>query len=111
MHFSKSGNFYQAAWISGPRHNFLAISLAENEEIIEPQIQMMPPRGECRHTPLKEKEILEFVRMGVAEANSAFKTNFRVQFIKYVENDTPPEKHYALLAYKIIERLATGENF
>lgn len=111
MRFSKDENFYQVSWISGPRHNFLAIAFAENDDRSEPQIQMLPPRGECRHTALKEDEILNFVQQGIAEANRAFKTNFRVNCIKYVENDTSPEKQYVMLAYRIIERLAAGDMF
>ena len=37
MHFSKRGDFYQAAYVSGPRHVFLAVAFAGApvERIIE----------------------------------------------------------------------------
>lgn len=42
---------------------------------------------------------------GVAMANKELGTDYAVTHIRYVENDTPPEVVYALLARSIIQRI------
>jgi len=111
MHFSQHNNFYRVSWISGPRHNALAVAFAADSQTPKPVIQMLPPIGECRHDALKEDAILAFVLEGIAEANRVFETNFRVSHIEYVANDTPPEEKYAGLAFKIVERLVSNGEF
>jgi hypothetical protein len=108
MQVSKRNDFYQVSWISGPRHNFLAIALSEetdSETIISP----LPPRGECRHAKLDEKLILDNVLEGATAANRAFGTKFKIGAIQYVENDTGPEEIFNFLTQKIIESLVKDE--
>lgn len=71
MHFSKFNNSYQVSWVSGPRHNKLAITLSENDDS-ETVIKALPPIGECRHAKLSEERILTNVLEGVERANETF---------------------------------------
>lgn len=111
MQFSVRDNLYQASWISGPRHNFLAVELSEDNENLTPVVKILPAIGSCIHEKLKKDEIAVHVQEGVNEANQMFGTKYRVVQIAFVENDTPPEKRYGYLAFKIIERLASGGGF
>lgn len=110
MKFTKRDNFYQVSWISGPRHNLLAISLTENDDS-ERFIRMLPPIGECRHNRLDETIILAKVVEGIDKANQMFNLDFRVSSIEYVENDTPPEEIYEYLTLKIVEHLVSDRSF
>lgn len=111
MHFTKRGNFYQASRITGPRHNFLAIALTPGHNTCETVVEALPPVGECRHAALSAEAMLSSVAEGVAEANSRFGTDYGVSHIQYVENDTPPEAVYGLMAHEIIEQLNSGGEF
>lgn len=111
MHFSRSDSFYHITRITGPTHNFLALDIAEHNEAVEPAIEQLPPHGECRHAALDQQRILEAAVEGVEQANKRFGTRFVVRTVRYVANDTGPERVYALLALKIVERIHTGGSF
>ena len=110
MHFSKQGDFYQGAHISGPRHVFLAVAFAAAplEQII---VEALPPAGNCTHGPLDPAAILAAVERGLAAANQEFRLTWAIRHIQYVSNDTGPESLYELIVRRIIERRVQGQPF
>jgi hypothetical protein len=110
MHFSKRGDFYQAAYISGPRHVFLAVAFAAApvEHII---VEALPPAGACTHGPLDSVAILAAVERGLAAANQEFRLAWAMRHIQYVSNDTGPEYLYELIVRRIVERRVQGQPF
>jgi len=111
MQFGKLGAFHSVSRITGPHHNILLISFesADRGEIFDPRIEALPPVGECRHEVLDPMKILREVLVGVKEANAKFQTEFRVDGVQYVENDTRPESAYRHMAFKLVEHLATAQ--
>lgn len=110
MHFSKRGDFYQSAHISGPRHVFLAVAFADApvEHII---VEALPPVGGCTHGPLDPAAILAAVERGLAAANQEFRLTWAIRHIQYVSNDTGPESLYELIVRRIIERRVRVQPF
>jgi hypothetical protein len=110
MHFSKRGDFYQAAYVSGPRHVFLAVAFAASVAG-EPLLEALPPAGACTHDPLDPAEILAAVERGLAAANQEFRLAWAIRHIQYVSNDTGPEYLYELIVRRLVERRVQGQPF
>jgi hypothetical protein len=110
MQFTRVGEYFAVSRITGPSHNLLQVRLAVGPQGA-PVCEKLPPVGQCVHEPLNEQALVACVLEGVAEANSKLGTTFSVVAIRYVENDTKPEKAYAYMAYKLVERLAGGQEF
>jgi hypothetical protein len=110
MHFSKRGDFYQGASISGPRHVFLAVAFAD-APVEHITVEALPPAGGCAHGPLDPSAILAAVERGLAAANQEFGLPWAIRHIRYVSNDTGPEYLYELLVRGIIARRVQGQPF
>lgn len=110
MQFIRFDEYLGVSRITGPRHNLLQIRIG-TERQVTPVCERLPPIGTCEHEPLIEQELIAQVIDGVSEANRRLGSNYSVTHLRYVANDTKPEAVYALLALKIIERYAGGEEF
>ncbi len=112
MQFSRRDEFYQVSHITGPKHNFLALAIMNNRSANSaPIITSLPSVGQCLHPPLNQQQILRAVMEGVSTANTRFGTQFAVQRVQYLANDTGPEGLYGVLALKLIERLVLEGSF
>ena len=109
MQFVKLGEFLAATHISGITHNLLKIRLTDSDQEAVVDCERLPANGTCRHKPIDEQALVEFVLSGVKQANEKLGTSYRVTHIQYVENDTPPESKYGYLAARIVEHLHAGE--
>lgn len=92
-----------ATRITGPRHNYLAITFDTEKSATDPVVVELPAQGGCEHRPLDTKKILEAVLEGVTQANADFDTDYVVQYVHVVKNDTGPEDVYRHMAYSIVE--------
>jgi len=108
MQIRKEGSFYRASMVTGPRHNTLLISFADDQNPCDPRIEVLPPIGDCQHPPLNSNAVLQAVLEGVEKVNEKWNAGYRVAVIEYVENDTGPESTYGYLAEKIVEHIATA---
>src|SRR3954466_16172368 len=107
MQFSTDGTFYNVMRITGPSHNLLGLKFADNA-VSSPSIQMLrKPTGNA----LQPTEILSEVLAGVASANKQFGTEYVVDVVRFVPDDTPPATIYRHLAAQIVGRLATRGEF
>ena len=102
MQITQDGEYYKVWYVTGPRHNFLALSFTSRTGVVLPKITALPPVGGCVHEPLDPDEIARAVLSGVEEANQELKTSYQVSEIQYVTNDTPSEIVYAFLAARIV---------
>ena len=110
MIFSRRGAYYQASRVTGPTHNFLSVLLTAGPDDIQPQVEMLP--GFCDgHGDLDPTKIVHSVLEGLDQANHKLGTKYKVSRIQYRSGDNPPEVIYGVLMIKIIERLASGEEF
>jgi hypothetical protein len=103
MQFHHYMNLHVASRITGPRHNYLAITFATEEHSEEPTIIGLPPQGGCEHRPLDAAKVLENTPLGVADGNASVGTHYRVRNVQYVTNDTGPEGVYREMARRIVE--------
>ena len=110
MQFTKKESFLCASRITGPRHNYIEIELANGKQGI-PTCERLKPMGTCKHEPLIEAEIIKHVQQAVLEANLKYSKEYCVTHIRYVENDTKPEVIYGALVLKIISHLEQGGVF
>ena len=110
MQFTKIGEYLSASRITGPRHNLLMVKVSSGlQEAVT--CECMPAIGKCVHEPLDESELVKSVLNGVADANATYKSNYCITHIKYVANDTKPEKVYGIMAFRIIEKIESDGEF
>lgn len=79
--------------------------LVDTDGAPAPSCERLAPQDCCGHAPLDETKVIAAVLEGVAMANKELGADYAVTHIRYVENDTPPEVVYALLARFIIQRI------
>ena len=103
MRFLHYGEMHSVTRITGPQHNYLAVTFATEGQSPEPQVVELPPQGGCEHRPLDRAKILASVLAGVAEGNREYGSDFVVASIQFVANDTGPEKVYQYMAKLLVE--------
>lgn len=103
MRFQHYGAMHSITRITGPRHNYLAITFATEDPSPEPQVIELPPQGGCEHRALDRAKILVSVMAGVAEGNREHGSDFVVASIQFVANDTGPEEVYQDMAKLLVE--------
>ena len=109
MQFRVDGQIFKATHISGPTHNYLGLSLAENGDtgslVVEPlTLNSQEP------VRLDVADIQDWVSKGVASANRDLATQYRLKRIEFVVSDSPRAEIYELLARRIIERIHAHPN-
>lgn len=102
MQFSHYMAMHIVTRITGPKHNFLGVVFASEGKAPNPQIIEMPPQGGCQHGGLVLSKVMEQVLLGVAKGNTDFQTNYVVQTIHVVSNDTGPESVYHEMARALV---------
>ncbi len=107
MQFRKKDNFYVVTYITGPTHNYLALEFSK--DIYNDKVSVVK-LGE-KDSLIIETKLLDTVKSGVNEANKDFNADFRIQTIQYVSDDTPKYDIYKQLAYSIIERIITQDEY
>lgn len=109
MQFSSRDGWHAASYITGPHHNTLALALGPAGTPLS--VERLAATGGCTHQPLDTHKILQLVSDGVKAANAKLGTSYTVAGIRIVENDTPPEAIYGVLAECILHRIASGKAF
>lgn len=96
----KQGEFYVRTWITGPTHNYLALKFG-----VEPLcVEVVPPASGtscCR--PVDPDLVRAETLRGIQDANSEFGTNYTVEVLRYVPDDTANHAVYRHLA-KVITK-------
>ena len=108
MKVTKDGNVYKVARITGPKHNFLGLTLSGAEVPSLTVKRLQVDDGGVYAGTLDEQQLVEAVRRGVTEANQKFGTHFYITKLQYVVTDTPDPSVYSLLAQKIVEAAWRG---
>ncbi len=92
-----------ATSITGPHHNYLAITFNDDKSEAPPEIIEIAPVGGCEHRPLDPAKVLEETLGGISEGNLKFGTDYVVKCVRFVKNDTGPEERYRYMAYCIVK--------
>lgn len=108
MTFTYRDGAFRVMKITGPSHHLLGLVLSSKIEDSEQRvIDLM--KGESINFDLNQ--IKKLVNQGIEDANRDYGVNYYAKEIQIVGDDTPDENRYFELAYKIVERLAKGEEF
>jgi hypothetical protein len=105
MHFEHNGAMHVATRITGPSHNYLAVTFAAEGESPAPRVIELPPQGDCEHRPLDGAKVLAAVLAGVAEGNRELGSSFAVASARYVADDSGPEDVYQYMARALVEEV------
>jgi len=108
MQFGSVDGFLYVSRITGPTHNLLQLKLSK----VPPsalRCDELHATGACNQGKLDAAKIQEAVKLGVASANAALGTEFYAFHIRYVANDSGPERVYGLLAEVLVSKVAAGE--
>jgi hypothetical protein len=103
MKVTKDGNVYKVARITGPKHNFLGLTLSGAEVPSLTVERLQVDDGGIHAGTLDEQQLVAAVRGGVTEANQKFGAHFYIAKLQYVATDTPDPSVYSLLAQTIVE--------
>jgi len=100
MRVIRVGHVYRASRITGPKHNFLGMSLSDTQpsalEIVRRSINNEPP-------VLDEELVVRSARRGIENATIAANAQpLYPTMIEYVESDSPDYSAYELLAAAIM---------
>jgi hypothetical protein len=107
MLFSKYEEFYQAAYITGPTHNFLGLSFTNSMIADIEMIICRLPDNYNENNRLDINEVKAHVLLGLEHANNELGTNYKIDAIKFLINDSNRLKYYSLLSYHIVIRMHT----
>lgn len=110
MKILRDGRLWKIARITGPKHNFLGLILAE-QSIGEPEVQRLGDLHASAH--LDQAEVVEQVLLGLADANAAAETQLYLHLLQFLPTDSSPATTYRLLARTIAEeahREISGES-
>lgn len=88
--------------VTGPHHNYLAITFASPGESPQPRVVELPPQGGCEHPPLHGDAVLSSVLLGVEEGNRESGAEFTVATVEFVANDTGPVDVYRFMAKSLV---------
>lgn len=106
MQVIKNGKYYKASRVTGPAHNFLALSLTTNgvQHIrIEPVSLSSDTAPAVR---LDSTKVLEKAIEGVSQANAELGTDYHIESMQYVPTDSYDLNAYIELAKSITHAAA-----
>lgn len=101
MKVFKNEGMYKISRITGPKHNYLALSLTTTiptEVIVRSRII-----NECESCEIDESRLLAAVSKGVEDGNRDTGRTLSLECLEYVPSDTPDYKIYRELARAIIQ--------
>ena len=107
MKFSRDGEYLSAVMITGPKHVLLQVRLSEGAQGL-PVCEMLPPVSTRSRAGFDADAIAANVLDGIAVANGRLARSFIATHIRYVADDTGPdrtgpESMYAHICLKLIE--------
>ncbi len=107
MQFVYDGKFYKAAKISGPKHNFLAISFGSCQS---PTISSLKSKEEAPQA-IEADDVLAQVTAGINKINAELGTHYSIERAQFIPSDTPSSTVYSELTMAIARRLYDGDEF
>jgi len=104
----KIDGVYKATKISGPKHNFLGLAVVESR----PAVLRIARRQLRDDDPplIDEMLLLSAVFEGVFKGNSASGRSLFVEYLEYVQSDTPDYEAYVELATAIVQSASCDSN-
>ena len=95
-------NKFKMAKITGPRHNFLSLSIVKNK--LNFDFNLNDVEESNHNIQINEDTITKQILDGLDKINKALNKNYRIEFAEYSSKDTPSENVYEELTMNIIEK-------
>jgi len=109
MQFSKLGNMYRVARMTGSQDNILGVVFCDNKaekiNLIEWQIK------EGATINASGEQVLEQVQSGLKKANEALSTSYQLSEIHFLPSDSAANAAYEFLTQALIKHYHTGCEF
>jgi len=100
MSIKIEGNKFKKAHITGPRHNFLSLVLAQDQ--LNFNFSLTDLNVDLKNINLSEEQVRTQIINGVDRINNKLGTNYRVASAEFLSNDTNSDYIYAKLTFDII---------
>lgn len=111
MQFVFDGKVYKAVKITGPKHNMLGLSFAEdNEDVSNIDVLSLDIKSETEKN-ISALEVKNQVLSSIKEMNSLLGVHYKIKQIQFISSDTPSSTVYKELTREIIKRLISGYKF
>lgn len=108
MQFIKDNDLFKVARITGPKHNFLAIRLSDEDCPIEVKDLPIKMGEKCR---INSDDVKEEISLGLAEVNKELGARYYVSEVQYIPSDSPPVSIYRMLIAELIKRIHHDGDF
>ena len=108
MKFVNDAPMFKISRVTGPKHNFLGLQFGQAPVVGDPEVERLVVSAQEKEK-LSDREVVDQVKLGLAEALSFCKGNYWLEKIQYVPTDSPPAEIYKELAMEIIRRIESGE--
>lgn len=100
MRIKVEGNKFKKAYVTGPRHNFLSLSLAQDQ--LSFNFTLKDLNVDSKNINLSEEQIRKQILNGLDQINNKLGTNYRVTSAEFLSNDTNSDEIYTKLTFDII---------
>lgn len=108
MKFVNDAPLFKISRITGPKHNFLGLQFGQAPLLGEPIVERLSLFGAERES-LSDKDVVDQVKLGLAEARGFCKGAYWLKKIQYVPTDSLPVEIYKELTMEIIRRIECAE--
>jgi hypothetical protein len=106
MHFCRVDDYLSVSRITGGQDNILQIRLSMTEpDTVD--VDARPLAG-FSSTLLDENKVVSAVMEGLRQANAELGTSYWISHIRFVANDSKPEKTYSLLTQALLHQYYAG---
>lgn len=102
MRYQHNGATHSISRITGPHHNYLAVTFSVGGQVTEVWVTALPPSGVDEHPPLDLGKVRAAVLAGVGEGNREHGVELAVASLAFVSNDTGPKDVYRLMARSLV---------
>mgnify|MGYP006913919409 CR=1 FL=1 len=103
MSIKVDGNKFKKAHVTGPRHNFLSLSLTQDQ--LNFNFSLKDLNVDLKNINLSEEQIRWQILHGLDLINNKLGTNYRVTSAEFLSNDTNSDDIYAKLTFDIINEV------
>lgn len=103
MSMMVDGNKFKKAHVTGPRHNFLSLTLARDK--LSFNFVLKDLNVDSKNINLLDEQIRKQILNGLDRINSKLSTNYRVTSAEFLSNDTNSDDIYTKLTFDIINEV------
>lgn len=104
MQFISNAPIFKLVRITGPKHNFLVVQLAETAIEGPVRVEALDAVPNCT-APIEPSEVLDNALKAIADLEAETGKRYFLEVIKYVASDSRPADVYYDMTKEIIRRI------